>query len=138
MPRHVHPKAIPYLNDLGVVLADPEHEEESLLALDIEPRHHNTNHAAHGGVLVTLMDAAMARAVRYVDNDEHGIASIELKSTFMQPGKGRLIAKGFVVHRTSRLAFCEAEVRDEHGALVARASSTIRLFDRNRMPHKPE
>jgi acyl-coenzyme A thioesterase PaaI-like protein len=51
---------------------------------------------------------------------------MEMKSTFLSPGKGRLLAKGVVLRRTSSIAFCEASVLDADDVLVARSSGTFK------------
>jgi uncharacterized protein (TIGR00369 family) len=51
--------------------------------------------------------------------------TIELKINFLRPVvDGRLRAVGRVVEMKQTLLFSEADVVDEHGRLVARASST--------------
>jgi acyl-coenzyme A thioesterase PaaI-like protein len=41
---------------------------------------------------------------------------------------GRLIGKGRVVSRTKSVAFLEAELFDEAGNLLARSTSTAKIF----------
>lgn len=55
---------------------------EILLAL--KPEHTNTWEVAHGGVLLTLMDVAMAVAARSGDPGDRSVVTIELKNNFMQ------------------------------------------------------
>ncbi len=46
------------------------------------------------------------------------------------PGRGKLIARGQCVHRTSTMAFCEAEIVDADGKTVSRGSGTFKFVKR--------
>ena len=59
---------------------------------------------------------------------EQGVVTIEMKTSFLQPGQGRLAGHGRCVHRTRTMAFCEADVVDAAGRLVARASGTFKYL----------
>jgi uncharacterized protein (TIGR00369 family) len=87
---------------------------------------------AHGGVLMTLLDVAMAHAARSVrDDTDHsapGIVTIEMKTSFMRPATGRLMATGRLLHGTRNMAFCDGDVRDESGSLCAHASATFKFL----------
>ncbi len=96
---------------------------------------------AHGGALMTLLDVAMAHAARSPraadaarsaaagDAEQTpGVATVEMKTTFMQPAEGRLRALGRLLHRTATLAFCEASVLDERGQLCAHATGTFKVL----------
>ena len=54
---------IPFLHLLGAQLLRFE-QGESEIALDIRDELHNSWQVAHGGVVMTLLDVAMARAAR--------------------------------------------------------------------------
>jgi len=64
------------------------------------------------------------------------VATVELKTSFLQPGRGTLQARGHCVHRSGTLAFCEAELTDTEGRAVARASATLRYL-RGTPPDRP-
>jgi uncharacterized protein (TIGR00369 family) len=74
-----------------------------------------------GMSLMTRQDEGMANT------------TIELKINFLRPVvDGRLRAIGRVVEMRKALLFSEADVVDEHGRLVARASSTCLAVPRKR------
>jgi acyl-coenzyme A thioesterase PaaI-like protein len=54
-----------------------------------------------------------------------------MKTSFMRPGAGELRAHGRRLHQTATLAFCEAEVRDLPGRLVAHATGTFKYMARH-------
>ncbi|MBT9487756.1 MAG: PaaI family thioesterase [Rubrivivax sp.] len=128
----VPPEEVPFLADLGLALAD----DGDTLQLVLQPRHLNRRGVAHGGLLMTLLDAALTRAARHADTADHAVATVELKTSFLQPGRGTLLARGHCVHRSGTLAFCEATVNDTEGHPVARASATLRYL-RGAAPDTP-
>lgn len=117
---------LPFIDHLGVerVLND---EGRALLSLQIRPQHRNSWKAAHGGVIMTLLDSAMSLAARLHNHGAPGgILTVEMNAKFISPGMGdRLHAEGRVIGGRSTL-FCEAEVRDESGELVAKGMGTLR------------
>ncbi len=128
---------VPFVDHLGALMVE-EGNGTSLLIMELKPEHRNGTGGAHGGVVMTLLDVAMARAVRglarHQDKEEHGVVTIEMKSSFFQPGRGKhLFARGRSVHRTTSMCFAEAELRDEAGVLVASSSGTFKLL----RPAKP-
>jgi uncharacterized protein (TIGR00369 family) len=124
---------IPFVEHLGFELlkfADGEAE----IAVTLREELCNSWSVAHGGVTMTLLDVTMAHAARATGREGDGqsngigVVTIEMKTSFMRPGLGRLVAKGRRVHGTASLAFCEAQVFDEKGALVAQASGTFKYL----------
>ncbi len=71
----------------------------------------------------------MAVAARSVQKDM-GAVTIEMKTSFMQPARGRLTAKGHLLHRTATLAFTEGTVFDEKGRACAHATATFKFVKR--------
>jgi uncharacterized protein (TIGR00369 family) len=121
---------IPFIEHLGVTL---ERFEPGVAALAIELREELTNTwgVAHGGVLMTLLDVAMAHAARTPSEqgaaiEAGGVVTVEMKTTFMRPGVGRLVAEGTRLHRTATMAFCEGAVRDAGGKIVGHATGTFK------------
>ena len=80
---------IPFLHLLGAELLRFE-EGESEIALTLRDELNNSWHVAHGGVVMTLLDVAMAHATRSPRKaedgpDPRGVVTIEMKTTFMRP-----------------------------------------------------
>jgi uncharacterized protein (TIGR00369 family) len=122
---------IPFVESLGLELlrfADGEAE----LALTPRDEHMNSLKMAHGGVVMTLLDVAMAHAARSpragVLAPARGVVTVEMKTSFMRPGIGRLNAHGKVLTQTQTLSFCEASLFDAHQKLVAHATGTFKLL----------
>jgi uncharacterized protein (TIGR00369 family) len=120
---------IPFVEMLGFELISFEagHAE---IALTLRDELTNSRDMAHGGVSMTLLDVAMAHAARSPNQpgqpESHGVVTIEMKTTFMRPGVGRLRAHGRLVHRTTSLAFCDGTIVNESGSVVAQATGTFK------------
>jgi len=122
------PLEIPFLKDMGVELLSAENGVAKV-ALNLHQRHTNSWHTAHGGVLMSMLDVSMSRAGRSLDPTANGGITIEMKASFFLPAGGegkRIEAVGRVVHRAANLVFCESEIRNEEGALIAKASGTFK------------
>ena len=91
----------------------------------LAPHHMNRIETAHGGLIATLLDNAMVSAARAAAAPEARLATIEMKISFMRAGAGMLRCTARCVHSTKKLAFCEGEIHDLSGQLVATASSTM-------------
>ena len=88
--------------------------------------HWSTAERAHGGVLFTMLDTALGRAVISALPEGQGCATVECKINFFRPVlRGELITVAEVVTRTRRTAYAEGSIRDEEGRLVARATATF-------------
>jgi acyl-CoA thioesterase len=122
---------IPFVKDLGIEFISAE-DGRAVIALDLAPRHLNSWSVAHGGVLMTLLDVAMAVAGRSLDPGAGGGVTVEMKANFLQPANAgtRLIASGHVFHRSNTMAYCDGEVRDTDQRLIARAMGTFKYLPR--------
>ena len=122
---------IPFVQALGMQLWRFD-SGVAEISLDVRREMENSWAVAHGGVVMTLLDVVMAHAARSVrDDSEHGtpgIVTVEMKTSFMRPATGRLMATGQLLHGTKSLAFCEGSVRDESGALCAHATGTFKFL----------
>lgn len=119
---------IPFVHHLGFELVLFE-GGQSELAYAPKPEHLNSFSVTHGGALMTLLDVTMAVAARSVQKDM-GVVTIEMKTTFMQPARGKLAGKGRLMHRTATMAFTEATVFDEAGNACAHATGTFKYVKR--------
>jgi uncharacterized protein (TIGR00369 family) len=129
---------IPFVEALGMRLwryADGVAE----VSLDVQPSMLNSWQVAHGGVVMTLLDVAMAHAARSVRESDPGgapgLATIEMKTSFMRAAEGRLVATGTLLHGSPKIAFCEGSVRDASGAICAHATGTFKYLRALRRTH---
>ena len=123
--------SIPFVEHLGFELLRFE-KGEAEIAVALRDELTNSWGVAHGGVTMTLLDVVMAHAARSPDEtgiaESSGVVTVEMKTSFMRPGLGRLVGSGRRLHRTASMAFCEATLRDEAGDLVAHATGTFKYL----------
>ena len=119
---------IPFVHHLGFELILFE-GGRSEIHYEPRPEHLNSFNVTHGGASMTLLDVAMAVAARSVDK-EMGVVTIEMKTSFMQPARGKLSGKGHLMHRTATMAFTEATIFDSEGRPCAHATGTFKYVKR--------
>lgn len=93
--------------------------------------HYNPLGSVHGGVLATLLDSAAGCAVHSVLPAGIGYTSLDLTTKYLRPvtaATGLVTAEGRVLSQGNRTALAEAQLTDEHGRLLAHATSTCLLF----------
>ena len=122
---------IPFVDLLGFQLLRHE-PDRAEIALELRDELTNSWGVAHGGVTMTLLDVVMAHAARTPGADgvaeTSGIVTIEMKTSFLRPGLGRLVGTGRRLHRTASMAFCEGSLVDAGGELVAHATGTFKYL----------
>ena len=130
-PANAFRNDIPFIKDLGVEFVSAENGR-AVVALDLAPRHLNSWSVAHGGVLMTLLDVAMAVAGRSLDPTAGGGVTLQMTTSFLQPANAgaRLIVSAHAYHRSSTMAFCDGEVRDTEQRLIAKAMGTFKYQKR--------
>jgi uncharacterized protein (TIGR00369 family) len=113
-----------WMEALGARIAESE-LGRVVLELEVGTRHMQSNGVVQGGVITQIADAAMGMSLATLQEDGQWNTTIELKINFLRPVvEGRLRAVGRVVQMKQTLLFSEADVLDDKGRLVARASST--------------
>jgi len=133
------PIEIPFLSDLGVEFLGMENGEAQI-ALNLESRHMNSWQVTHGGITMTLLDVAMSLAGRSLEPEARGGVTVEMKTSFLQPGGkpgSRIVAKGKAFHRSTTMCFCEGEVWNGD-KLVAKAMGTFKYIKRLDVARKLE
>lgn len=120
---------VPFLKLLGVRLISAEMGKGEI-QLALKPEHTNTWDVAHGGVLLTLMDVAMAVAARSSDPSDRSVVTVEMKNNFMQAANGILRVKADTVRRTATMAFCEAKLYNDQGEICCMATGTFQFLKR--------
>ena len=82
-----------------------------------------------GGFLAALLDSTMGAALSTVLAENEVPPTLELKISFIRPGKiGPIVGLGQVVNRGRSVAFLEGELRGPDSKLIAKASATYRIF----------
>jgi uncharacterized protein (TIGR00369 family) len=119
---------IPFTEHLGVQLLEST-REHAVVSLKKRPELLNSWGATHGGVIMTMLDLVMSWAVRGHYGVSGGVLTVDLSVGFMKGSFGdNVTAEGKVLHGGKSTAFCEAEARDDQGALLAKAIGTFKLL----------
>ncbi len=102
---------------------------ENLAVVEMRATDDMANHSGfvHGGMISTLADSAMGRAVRTIKPGVARAMSFDLKLNFVNAARigENLRATGHVIHAGRRTAVTECRVEGKGGRLVATASATF-------------
>lgn len=123
--------AAPTLQDtLGQVRVIENAGGRAVIEYDCGPHMCHSGGVAQGGFVCGWIDAAMAHAAIGL-SPEMTPMSLELKVSYFAPARpGRVIAEGWIERRGRATCFAEGRLTDAAGAVLAKASSTIRLIPR--------
>jgi uncharacterized protein (TIGR00369 family) len=94
--------------------------------LDAGPQHASPLGTVHGGIIGDLADAALGCAHASLLDDGETFTTLELKLNFLKPvWAGRLVAEARSLKFGRTIGLTDCRVTDEHGSLVAYATSTL-------------
>lgn len=121
--------------ELGMVCVDKTTPGTTVWTMLADERFANPAGTIQGGFLTALCDTAMGSAtVTWARGAERKVfsANVEIKVSFLGPAHvgTKLSCTGTVISGGRRVAFAEAQVVDQDGRVVARASSTYVLSER--------
>lgn len=121
----------PFLNALG---AEPLSSENgrAIWKLVVTEQHLRTHGILHGGVVATLLDTAMGRAVTTLCRVDQSAVTAQLNVNFLRPAwKGEtLTITGEVLHCGSLTAVTRGEIRTSADVLLATGSGTFMFVAR--------
>lgn len=119
-------RRIPFAEHLGIHLVEIT-ESRAVIQLRRKPELLNSWGGAHGGVIMTMLDVVMSMAVRGHYCENTAVVTIDMSVGFMNAGRSEVVrAEGRVLHGGQSTAFCEGEVHDDAGVLVAKAIGTFK------------
>ena len=99
---------------------------EAVVVVVLAPELLNNHGGGHGGVVMTLLDNAMANAALSRIAFTREIVTVDIHVAFMHPATGRLTATGRATGGGRSVCFCEADIADAAGHVVAKAMGTFR------------
>jgi acyl-CoA thioesterase len=118
---------------MGIRLVDVD-EGESHLELDVQPHHLNPGGIVHGGIIATILDAAIGLALRTtIGTRSHVTVQLDVHYLTAANG-GTLTGRGHAVHSGRRTGYGEAEVTTADGRLVAKGSASFLVMDAMPVP----
>lgn len=118
---------IPFVEHLGIRLVE-RNRERAIVSLKHRPELLNSWGAAHGGVIMTMLDLVMSMAVRGHYNISAGVLTVDMSVGFLNASRGDVFAEGRVLHAGRSTAFCEGEAHDSQGRILAKAIGTFKLL----------
>ena len=119
---------------LGMTCLDKSEPGRTVWQMRADERFANPVGVVQGGFIAAFADSSMgASSLTFARERKVFSANAELKISFLKPAKvgALLTCTAQVLSGGSRAAFVEAEVVDEEGRLVAKASSTYILWPRD-------
>ena len=119
---------------LGMTCLDKSEPGRTVWQMRADERFANPVGIVQGGFIAAFADSSMgASSLTFARERKVFSANAELKISFLKPAKvgSLLTCTAQVLSGGSRAAFVEAEVVDEEGRLVAKASSTYILWPRD-------
>ncbi len=122
----------PAVRLLGYTLTRIDPERGAVEAsFEAKPDFLNSMGNIQGGFLAAMLDATLGSAVGCTLPEGTIAPTLELKISYLRPAAaGPLYGRGRVVHRGGSVAFLDGELRDAEGALIATATSTVRIIAR--------
>ena len=118
---------------LGMACLDKSEPGRTVWQMKADERFANPAGILQGGFLAAFLDSSMGAAtVTWARERKVFSANAEMKVSFLKPVKigSVLTCTAWVVSGGSKVAFTEAEVVDDAGRMVGRASSTYILTPR--------
>lgn len=116
--------SLPFAQLIGMRLVDLE-LDEAVISIEMRDDLRQPSGVLHGGVTATLIDTAMAFAVRTRLAPEAATATIDLTVHYLRPlVEGKAICTGKVVRAGKRIFTVSADVHNEEGKLIATGLST--------------
>ncbi len=120
----------PLFESLGLRLLVANHEEAVLRCI-ARPDLMQGGGVLAGGILATLLDEAMAHAVLPRLEERGRTATVEMSVRYLRPVAlgATLEARAWVLKQGRVIVTTEAEVRDQQGCLVAKASASFMILN---------
>jgi uncharacterized protein (TIGR00369 family) len=107
---------------------------EAVVSVELRPELLNNHGGGHGGVVMTLLDSAMAHAALSRLDYAREVITVDMHIAFMRPARGRLVATGRATGGGRTVCFCEARIVDDSGQVMAQAMGTFRYVDATAEP----
>jgi uncharacterized protein (TIGR00369 family) len=115
---------LPFAKLMGMRLVDMR-PNEAVVEITMRDDLRQPSGVLHGGVTATLIDTAMAFAVRTYLTDTEPTATIDLTVHYLRPHvEGKAICTARVVKPGKRIFTVSAEIHNEAGMLIATGLST--------------
>lgn len=118
---------IPYLDFLQLepVLCQ---DDRAVTRIKIRDELLNSRGQIHGGAIMSILDFTLSAAGRASDPLGIGMATIDMHTTCLEPATTDLTVQARCIRRGSSIAFCEGEVLDIAGNVIAKATAAFKVL----------
>jgi acyl-CoA thioesterase len=114
----------PYWALLGIELLDVK-KGWAKLQLPFAKKLTHPYGIAHGGVIFSLADSAVAMALLGLVEKDERFTTVEMKINYVSFfKKGKITAEARIINKGSRIALGDVDVRGDQGSLVAKCLAT--------------
>ncbi|MBL0730058.1 PaaI family thioesterase [Piscinibacter sp. HJYY11] len=96
--------------------------------LEWNPRLVNSRGDIHGGTLMSAFDFTLSAAARAHDPLRYGAITVDLTTHFLEASRSELMVIGRCTKRGKSMAFCEGEIVNPEGTVVAVARGVFKLI----------
>lgn len=104
---------------------DYDADGKAIVKVPVMQKHRQVYGQVHGGVIATMLDAAIAAVVNQEIGEEEGANTVELKVNYLRPATGSALwAEGDIIKAGRTLVVAEGRCYDETDKLIAYASAT--------------
>lgn len=123
LPFGNEPQPIPFYKLLGMEIVRAS-EGKSRLRLPFKKELTIPRGVMHGGAIASIADSSVAIALFTLIDPEKDVATINLEVNYLAPAEGEIMADAEIIHKGSKIAVGEVEVKDEENNTVAKATAT--------------
>ncbi len=117
----------PYYQLLGMEVIEIK-EGESKIQMPFKQGLTHPYGIVHGGAIASLADSSVAMALISLVEPKDRITTIEFKINFFAPvSQGDLEAHAKIIHKGSKTAVGDVEVKNEKGKLIAKVIATYSI-----------
>ena len=117
----------PYWTLLGIEMLDVK-KGWAKLQLPFAKKLTHPYGIAHGGVIFSLADSAVAMALLGLVEKGERFTTVEMNINYVSPFKeGNITAEARIINKGSRIALGDVDVRDDQGGLVAKCLATYTI-----------
>ena len=114
------------LGDLLGIVTESRQAGRARMRFTVDPALNNPNGVVHGGIIYTLVDYSMGRAVQYGLPEGEHCATIEIKISYLTSVReGTVTAETEIVKQGRNIVFLTSQVTDDQDRLVATASGSM-------------
>jgi uncharacterized protein (TIGR00369 family) len=119
-----------YLKRMGGRFINVNREPGScVMEFDIGRDFCHTIDVVQGGFVTSMLDITMTHAAFATGEDVVNIASLEIKTTYLEPTRaGRLRVEGCVIKSGYKIAFMEGRIYNAEGLLTATGNSVAKVI----------